>query len=274
MKHDTFDKYLAGAMDLPERALLTVWDCLPDYHDDLVLVGGLAIRHLTDAPVDGAPGPMTLDVDFGIDTGAGGQYGSIRQTLGMHDFRWNGQRFVRPFENMTLFVDLLTDDGGSGSSSAMVDDSLPVSVFPGIDSALRNHRWVQVSGRTLVGAETTVQVKVADVGPLLVLKLNAFGGPKGRKAPKDVHDILYLAMHYKYGTEDVIKKFKEERATENRGMIHAIHALETCFKNHDDTGPLSCAAFRLNNRHLEPEFEDESLQIRQQCVTLAQELLS
>jgi hypothetical protein len=37
---------------------------------------------------------------------------------------------------------------------------------------------------------------------------------------------------------------------------------------------MSCAAFRLNNLHLNPELEDESMQIRQQCVTLAQALLS
>jgi hypothetical protein len=37
---------------------------------------------------------------------------------------------------------------------------------------------------------------------------------------------------------------------------------------------MACAAFRLNNRHEEREFEGESILIRQQCVTLAQELLA
>jgi hypothetical protein len=32
------------------------------------------------------------------------------------------------------------------------------------------------------------EVKVADVGPLLVLKLNGFGGPTRRRVPKDAYD--------------------------------------------------------------------------------------
>jgi hypothetical protein len=47
MKHGTYAQYPADSMDLPQRALLTIWDCLADYRDGLVLVGGLAVRHLT-----------------------------------------------------------------------------------------------------------------------------------------------------------------------------------------------------------------------------------
>lgn len=33
MKHDTFDKYSADSLELPTQALLTIWDCLPDFRD-------------------------------------------------------------------------------------------------------------------------------------------------------------------------------------------------------------------------------------------------
>ena len=277
MKHDTFEKYEASNLDLPQRALLTAWDCLAAYQDDLVLAGGLAVKHLSTVPDEGIPGPVTLDVDFGIRIGAsGGMYGTIRDSLDAHGFAWNDKlkRFSRKFEEMDLFIDLLTDDGKSDMGTAIVDDGLPVGTLPGINRALENRRWVEIKGRTLVGSEVSLRVAVAEVGPMLALKLNAFGGPRGRKAPKDVHDALYLALHYLDGTERAIKAFHQEREAGNRAIPHATSALERYFKDENDEGPMSCAAFRLNNRHQEPDLLDESMQIRQQCVTLAQELLS
>lgn len=277
MKHDTFEAYAKSDLQLPQQALLTAWDCLTAYRDDLVLVGGLAIKHLTHLPQDGMAGPVTLDVDFGIKIAAsGGMYGSIRETLGGHGFDWEAEkkRFVRKFDTLDLYIDLLTDDGKGSMGTAIVDDSLPVGTVPGIDRALEVYRKIDISGRTLIGNESEQSVRVAEVGPLLILKLNAFGGPQGRKTPKDAHDILYLAMNYLDGAERAIAAFHEERSAGNMAMPHAVYALENYFTTPDSSGPMSCAAFRLNNRHQDPEFENESMQIRQQCVTLAQELLA
>lgn len=156
----------------------------------------------------------------------------------------------------------------------MVDEGLHVSIFPGINRALACHRKVTISGQTLLGNPQTETIRVAEVGPLLVLKLNAFGGPSGRKAPKDAHDILYLVMNYLDGTAAAVAGFQEERRTGNRGINHALTCLRELFSKPDAQGPVACAAFRLNNQHNEPQNEDASLRIRQQCVTLAQALLA
>lgn len=277
MKHDTFEKYTQANLELPQQALLTAWDCLAAYQDDLVLVGGLAIKALTHPPAEGTPGPVTLDVDFGISIGtSSGMYGSIKETLSAHGFSWSNdtKRFVRKFGGFELFIDLLTDDGTSGMGTAIVDDSLPVGTVPGIERALAINRLVTISGHTLVGSSSSKRVRVAEVGPMLALKLNAFGGPAGRKAPKDAHDILYLAMSYLGGTSRAIAAFHEERSAGNLAVPHALYALENYFSNPDSLGPMSCAAFRMNNQHLEDEVWGESMQIRQQCVTLAKELLA
>jgi hypothetical protein len=277
MKHDTFDKYAQSDLGLPQQALLTAWDCLAAYQQDLVLVGGLAIKHLTHPPDEGMPGPVTLDVDFGIKIAAsGGMYGSIRDTLGGHGFDWQAdkKRFARKFETLDLYIDLLTDDGKGSMGTAIVDDSLAVGTVPGIERALAVNRVIQISGRTLVGSESSQLIRVAEVGPMLVLKLNAFGGPNGRKTPKDAHDILYLAMNYIDGTDRAISAFHEEKVAENGAIRQAIYALENYFSTPDSLGPMSCAAFRMNNQHQAPELEAESMQIRQQYVTLAQALLT
>ena len=278
MKHDTLDQYSGYDLQLPEMALLTAWDCLAPFQEDLVLVGGLAVKALTHPPEGGLPGPVTLDVDFGINIAASaGMYGSIRETLSGHGFKWDEAkcRFMRKFDSMDLCIDLLTDDGASEMGGAIVDDSLSVSVIPGIERALQMHREIRFEGLTLIGANASSRVRVAEVGPMLALKLNAFGGPlTGRKVPKDAHDIAYLALNYLNGTEQAVAAFHKERAANNRAIPYAIYALTNHFTSADSLGPLSCAAFRLNNRHLDPELRDESMQIRQQCVTLAQAFLA
>jgi hypothetical protein len=274
MKPDTFLGYPSDSLLLPEQVLLTAWDCLTRFHDDLVLIGGLAIRYLTTAPKEGIPGPVTLDVDFGINIAAsGGQYSSIRETLSSHGFVWTGQRFKRVFGKLELFIDLLTESDTYLPSTVALDDGLAVSVVPGVKRALECYRTIKVTGKTLIGSPSSHFIRVAEIGPLLVLKLNAFGGLTARKAPKDVHDILYLVMHYLDGTPKAIDRFRMEKLVENRGMASALKSLQENFYDANAQGPLSCAAFRMNNLHLDPAFAEESLQIREQCVTLAMELL-
>jgi predicted nucleotidyltransferase len=271
MKHDTFDKYRPEGISLAERALLTSWSCLAAYREDLVLIGGLAVRLLTQRAAEGLPDAVTLDVDFGISIAtSNGLYGSIRETLSAHGFEWSKGRFAREFEEMTLFIDLLTDDGESNGGAVVVDDGLSVTIMPGIERALACHRIVDVSGTTLLGVKQTESIHVAEVGPTLVLKLNAFGG---RKAPKDAHDIAYLVTNYIDGSAKAVAAFSDEKAAKNRGMPAALQALQNNFMDEGAAGSVSCAAFQLNNQHLLPENAEAAARIRQRCVTIAQALL-
>jgi len=239
-----------------------------------VLVGGLAVRYLTKPPAEGLPGPVTLDVDFGVSIAAdSGAYPGIRENLSGHGFKWIKGRFTRQFPTLELHIDLLTDDDKSDTGTVVMDDSLHVSIIPGINRALACHRTMKITGKTLLGNSQTEELRVAEVGPMLVLKLNAFGGPSGRKAPKDAHDILYLAMNYLGGTAAAVAGFQEERRIGHRGITGALKCLEAQFSSPDAQGSVACAAFRLNNQHEEPQNEEASLRIRQQCVTLAQALL-
>ena len=81
-------------------------------------------------------------------------------------------------------------------------------------------------------------------------------------------------MHYLDGTTRAIAAFHEEKTAGNRAIPHAVFALKNYFSNPDSLGPMSCAAFRMNNLHQDAELQDESMLIRQQCVTLAKELLA
>ncbi len=183
-KFGTFGGYPKESLMSAEAALLTAWRSLERYHDDLVLVGGLAVHYLTKRDVAGLPGAVTMDVDFGISLAASGeQYGTIKTDLAGLDFKSDGNRLVRKFGNLNLYLDFLTEDPPSVTGTRTVDDVV-ASVFPGVNRALACRRIVAVKGHDLYGAEQECKVAVADIGPLLVLKLMRLADQRDDDCPR------------------------------------------------------------------------------------------
>ena len=89
------------------------------------------------------------------------------------------------------------------------------SVIPGVNRALACRRIVPVKGRDLFGAEQECKVAVSDIGPMLVLKLNAFGGPTGRRLPKDAYDVLLAVTRFVDGAEAAVAAFRAEAKAGN-----------------------------------------------------------
>ena len=59
--------YTAEQTERAEQVLLEVWSHLGDFHEQLVLVGGLAPRYLVPQDLEGVPKHCgTLDVDFAV----------------------------------------------------------------------------------------------------------------------------------------------------------------------------------------------------------------
>ena len=189
-KFGTHADYPRESLGLAEAGLLTAWRSLERYHQELVLVGGLAVHYLTRPQFPGSlPGAVTMDVDFGVSlVASGGQYGTIKSDLAGLGFKSEGNRLVRRFGNLNLYLDFLTEDPPALTGARMVDDVI-ASVIPGLNRALACRRMVRVQGRDLYGTLQECEIAAADIGPLLVLKINAFGGPTGRRLPKDAYDI-------------------------------------------------------------------------------------
>ena len=125
-KFGTFGDYPKESLLSAEAALLTAWRSLERYHDDLVLVGGLAVHYLTKREVAGLPGAVTMDVDFGISLAASGeQYGTIKTDLAGLGFKSEGNRLVRKFGSLNLYLDFLTEAPPSVSGSFVTYFSSP-----------------------------------------------------------------------------------------------------------------------------------------------------
>jgi len=253
-----------------EAALITVWSSLNRYHNDLVLVGGLAVRLLSSESRDGLPSPVTGDVDLGITLGAtGGQYGTISSDLQGQGFSFSNGRFARAFDGFAVYVDFLTEHPTAGKGSAMVDD-VPVSLFLGIDRALASKRRVSLEGADFFGAEHRFDIPVAEIGPLLILKLLAFAG---RQQPKDAYDILYATLNYPGGPQGAVASFRNEESQGNRGYSQARSALERYFLQADHSAPVRAASFVLGPSQDTQDYRSRHRQVAEDLVTVGRALL-
>jgi hypothetical protein len=257
-----------------EAALLTAWASLHRYHESLVLVGGLALKYLTVSASGLLPGPVTLDADFGVGIGTeGGQYGTIRDDLSAQGFALERGRFVRQTGSFPVYIDFLTEDPAARYDTVNVDDA-PASVFPGIQRALDTKSPVSVVGADLYGVNVTADIPVCGIGPLIVLKLAAFGGgPKSRGHGKDAYDVLLAVTSYRDGFEAAIAAFRAEGSAANRAFPIAEEALRTCFVRSDQSAPARVAEFALGGLSYGSELEDRKRQILEQVVTVGGALL-
>ena len=196
---------------------------------------------------------------------SGDQYGTIKSDLAGLDFKSEGNRLVRKFGNLNLYLDFLTEDPPWLTGARIVDDVV-ASVIPGVNRALACRRIVPVKGRDLYGAEQECSVAVADIGPTLVLKLNAFGGPTGRRLPKDAYDVLLAVTRFVDGAAAAVAAFRAEANAGNTGYEFALKALQNDFSGPDQDGPIRAAEFHPGNA------EDRG-QVRESVVTVGRMLL-
>jgi len=115
MKYETYSEYDPAHSALAESAFLTIWGGLGQWHDRLVLIGGMVPKYLcgkTDAP-NALPRPVTLDVDLGIALAADeGQYGNLSWELRAF---FNRQQ---PKDAFDILYTVLHYDGGIDAAIA------------------------------------------------------------------------------------------------------------------------------------------------------------
>ena len=110
-----------------------------------------------------------------------------------------------------------------------------------------------------------LEVPVSGIGPLLVLKLNAFGD---RQQPKDAYDVMLGVTRYVEGSDAAIAAFHAEANVSNRGFARAAAALRTHFLETSLSGPVRCAAFALEGQGATDDFQSRQRRIVEQMVTV------
>ena len=103
-------------------------------------------------------------------------------------------------------------------------------------------------------------MKVCEIGPWLVLKLNAYAR---RQQPKDAFDVYQGVLHYDGGSEIAARSFRE-KANLNSGFATAHAGLAAFFGSVESGGPARCAEFMLGG--LEGQMPAADFQFRRSQI--------
>lgn len=278
-KPKIYRDYDPRRIELAEAALLTIWGCLDELHEHLVLVGGLVPKYLC-GEVQGSaelPRPATMDVDIGIAVSADQGYGgTLYHKLIGQGFIWSDDadtnRFVKTINGIEVYVDFITEDPSRAQFGSIAFDLIHVTQLPGINRALASPRAVTINGMDLDGNPRVYQVRVCDVGPFLVLKLRAF---LNRQENKDAFDIYHTLRHFEDGTPAAIAGFAAEVNAGNPAIGDALDCLRKHYAEETSAGPVATATF-VEGPGTAGEPEEAALrrlQVQQEAVDGARLLL-
>jgi len=265
-KPQQVEGYTKDAGVLAESALLDIWRFLGDFHEHLVLVGGLVPRYLVDRSksefIIERPGHCgSMDVDLGVSLAVANEktYRTIRKTLvdklgfkpGANEAgREQRHSFVKEIEGNDVILDFLTVKyGGPPAKIREIEESLSAIQAEGLGLALRDPLIVEITGPLLSGDLTTEQVRICRAVPYVVLKALAFDN---RGEPKDSYDLVYTLRYYQDGPSSVASEVRDnERGAES--FQHALTILAKRFKSLEYDGPGTYANFLGGNKSSDRE---------------------
>jgi len=254
-----------------EAALFAAWEALGKFHEDLVVVGGLAVHyHTRDTQNPRFPATATLDVDFGISLGTdAGMAGTVQFDLSLLGYRPTEQgRMFREMEHGSLYIDFPTEHPPRESGTREVS-GIAASVCPGINRALEVRKKVEIQGIDKFGDPQTYRVPICGIGPLLVLKLNAFAQRSSGKRAKDAYDLLVAVSSYADGPRAAIDAFHGEAASGNPAFERAAKTLSDHFMKPDHEGPLQALQFRYGST----DVGEDGVRLKEDLVTIGRALL-
>ncbi len=241
MKYPHHQDYDGYQTDLCERALLTIWPHLGNFHSSLALVGGLAPRYLCHKP---EMETRTIDVDLGISIASGeGSYQGLSFLLRAADFRLKDNRYIKNIEGYELALDFLTEANNNAGAAMTVED-IRANAFIGVERAVQVVREVTIQGTDLLGATVSETVRVCEAGPYLCLKLVAYGQ---RAMKKDLFDIIQVVQSYDRGPAAAAGLFRAE-ATTNPAYPRALQVLHERFTDIKGKAAIHYADFCVGAR--------------------------
>ena len=234
-----------------EQVLLEIWSRLSDYHDHLVLVGGLAPRYLVPQNRESVPRYCgTLDIDLAVSLAIADvrAYAGIRETLervGLRpgtNPRGNEQRhsFVMEDDRGPVIVDFLTTRyDGPPEIVRAVEHQLSAIQVEGLGLALTDPLPVSLQGQALLGGVLETTLRVCRPVPFVVLKALALDR---RREPKDAHDLVYVLQWVSDGPRSVAAMVTSTEYSA-AAFTNAIESLRRNFESPAHDGPVRYGRF-------------------------------
>ena len=254
--------YSRRQVDAARRVLVDVGQALASFRDAIVLVGGWVPDLLLPDAMPEHVG--SIDVDLALDAArlSDGRYAELLKLL-LDTGRY------RPGEKaFQLVTDVELNDGGEpvtvdveflAPSEIRLKRAGPKLVrhfrvlqFPACAAAFQAPVDVEITGVMISGASNRVQIRVAALSDLIIMKAHAI---EGRDKPKDVYDLCYCLDAYPGGIAALAADW---RARQDDPIVRtAIRVLRNKFETVKHYGPHQLAVF-----HGRPDDDEGAMHAR------------
>lgn len=229
---------------------------LGSWRTKFVIVGGAVPWLLLPNAEPKHIGTLDIDRDLNPDALADGEYASLVQALekrgyergiaGLKPFQLRRRVKVDDGDAVSVNIDLLMPRGARGDrNDVKLVEGLRVQGADGGEIALRNHVAVRFEGHMPDGRRNEVELLVATIPALLVMKGYALAG---RDKQKDAYDIYFSVRNFHGGPEALGAECSRllDQSIARIGLEHIAGK----FRREDDFGPMTVRRFLENSEGL------------------------
>lgn len=278
MKRNHHSQYEEETTGRCERALVTVLGSVGLWRERIYLVGGLAPRYIVgELPEEAEPHVGTTDVDLvialAVETDQPETYWTLATNLERCDFKQvePSFRWRREVDGIPVVVELLgesadTQPGRTFRPREGTGTKLAVLNVPGANLAAQDFIVVPIERERLDGGGSSrVDVRVANILPYTVLKIQAF---QDRHENKDAYDLIFTLRFHPGGVTAAGTAAAASPIADNPQVLAGLKLLEERFASADLDAPVAYAHFVAA-----PGDDDDLFRRRQEAVATARAFL-
>ena len=234
-----------------KSVLIELVRLLDEYQDDIVVIGGW----VPGLQYTGHIGSLDVDLALNHMKIINASYKKIEALLLVSGYIKDNEkpfRYWRKVNDVNVAVDFLAGEYSFlGKSTHQQFHDLTAISARGSDIVFTNYMEHEIVGVTPDGKRDTVKVRLAGIGPSIVMKSFALGG---RKKEKDAYDIYISLLEFPGGVDSIITEF---RRIKGHGLVkEALEILAEKFQSPEHAGPVDIVNF------LEIDDEEERQRIQ------------
>ena len=268
------EDYGSRQVEAAHRVLVDLGQVLASFADCFVVIGGWIPDLLLDTSQT-EPHIGSIDVDLALDVNklSGERYAQLLQSL------LSTRRYRQGEKDFQLVVEVDLEDGEK-PVQVEVEFLAPVGqkmkkhrpkLLEGFrvleteacEAAFHAPQTLPLHGKTVRGAENTVQLQVSSLPDFLVMKAHAIAG---RDKPKDSYDLCYCLDHFPDGMEALAANW--QRRLGEKEVVKAVEVLKEKFNSVRAFGPQQLVEF-----HNSSDDDTRAIQARR-AYELVQKFLS
>jgi len=248
--------HMDRAVDYEERdvkaaysVLIEIGQVLGAYREKFVIVGGSVPWLLLPAARPKHIGTLDIDINLNPELLSGGGYASLVETLEQRGYE-RGQEGQNPFQlrrwvnvdkeyRVPVLVDLLMPrEAKRERHKQKLVEGLRVQEVDGGMIALHHNVGRTLDGRMPDGRQNQVDVLVATIPALLVMKGYAL---VGRDKKKDSYDIYFSILNYEGGLAVLAEDCR--KLLDDPIVLKGYRHIADKFRHRDDFGPATVRQF-------------------------------